>query len=145
MPLQFVTGWFLRLTLSSCITSEIHGLVCVSLCVCMSVRLLLRSGRHQWLHCDTVQTFIRMEIVINLHSKVVASYAYCDIKQQYCSEIQCNFLTTESSKALKKAKNWLSTTWNMNQCKAVSFVLFSLSRNTNVLPIVNSTCAFLKA
>ena len=53
-----------------------------------------------------------------LHSKVIVSFAYCDILQGYCNDIiLCTFSMAEPSKDPEKDNNRPNATWNMTRCK----------------------------
>ena len=65
--------------------------------------------------------------------------AYLRHPTAICSSILCNFSTAELSKALKKANNRLNATWNMTQCKAASYFLFSLRLLPTNLPYTSIT------
>ena len=117
--------------------------VCVCVCVCLSVYLLSHISPLECLlflkilshtqQATEVKKFVGFSLK-RLHSIVMVSFAYHDILRGYCSDIPHTFLMTEPSKRPNKANIRLNATWNMTQCKAASFFIFSVCLLTKGLP-----------
>lgn len=93
------------------------------LCICMSVWCPTSKWRYQWLRWDTAKIIIRMFFAKMLHWKVMMLFVYCEVLWR--SSSQLDFSMTERSKVHWEPKDRLNATWNMSQCKVVSYISFS--------------------
>ena len=109
---------------------------CLCLCVrhispleCLFILKILSCTQR----ATEVQKFVAFSLK-PLHSKVMALFAYLRHPTAILQQYSVQLLTTELSKALRKANGRLNATWNMTQCKTASFFLFNLHLLPTNLP-----------
>ena len=123
-------------------------------CVCVSVKSHLTSGSS--VRPETSVTYSAGnggQKICRVFSETANRFIqklWCDlltygILQRYCSGILHNFSTAELSKARNKANSRLNATWNMTQCKAVSFFLLCLRLLLTNLPYTLRYTHFISA